>query len=146
MIYYNLTQCADVEGRKCYLRSTDVEQMNWRRLLWCTPDEMLFELATGGPVTIIDRSSNGRGKIERIFVPVMVDVLRWIWFDESPSFRQYAAHYEAALAEIGKDRMLHTRLAYYRRLTTWKLVLLFGQTWHVEKEANPCDAPTATRR
>lgn len=46
ILYSNLTQ--NISGNRfVYLRSTDVEQMNWERLLWSVPDEMLYFMSLG---------------------------------------------------------------------------------------------------
>lgn len=136
MYWYNLTQCAGFDGRKLYLRSTDVEQMNWHRLLWSVPDELLFELASGTEVTIRDRSSNRTGKIERIFLPVFQDVLRWMWFDLPPSSLNFYAHYEAAVEVLKLDSALHAKYRYWKRLSP-VFINLNVETLHVDKEENP---------
>ena len=136
MIWNNLSQCADMEGRKCYLRSTDVEQMHWRRLLWSVPDELLFELAAGRAAEIVDISKKRAGKIERIFCPVFMDVLFHVWFDEPPISTKFRAHYQAALRELEADTLLRSRYEYWGRLLP-DGIALGVRTIQVPREPNP---------
>lgn len=135
MRFYNLSQCATQTGRKIYLRSTDIEQRHWRRLLWSMPDEALMELALGGMVEIVDMSTKQCGKIERICIPVLLDVLRQLWFREPPVSPMYRAHFHKAMREIEADTLLRSKYEYWKRLVPYQIDLR-AVTIQVEREPN----------
>lgn len=74
--YYNLSACSG--HRMMYLRSTDIEGMNWESLLLSFPDEALYFMSQGKTIIITDHSTKKKGKIERVFVPAFLDFLRRI--------------------------------------------------------------------
>jgi len=136
MIYYNLTQCSG--ARVVYLRSTDVEQHNYHRLLWGVPDEWFFLMSTNEPIVVMDKSSNGSGKIERIFLPVLKDVLENLWLGYLPKHNNLKFHYQLAQDVIRADKSLRQRIMFWRKKIS--AVNLIGKTIHVSKESNPINA------
>jgi len=130
-IYWNLTQCAGKGKRYVYIRSTDIEQANWHRLLWSVPDEWFFLLAQGDRVRFIDCSTHKRGKVERIFVPILNDVL-----NQDNRTKLLKDHYAAALDAFGDDRQLFQRYAFWIRRFAGPVVVE-GRTVRVEREPNP---------
>jgi len=111
--YYNLGQC--VGNRMLYFRSTDVEQMNYRRLLWSVPDELLYFLSVNESITIVEKTSNSRGgKIERIFIPVLIDILKSIFFQENPESLYLKDHYSKAMDLLKHDKQLLTKYKFWK--------------------------------
>ena len=113
MKYYNLTQTNGT--RNCYFRSTDVEQKNWRRLLWSVPDEFLYFWSIGKEVVIIDKSTKPRNKIEKIFVPVLVDLLNFLYFKKRSGNVPLLPHFKKGLIELENDRLLFTKFYFWRK-------------------------------
>jgi len=136
--YYNLSQC---EGdRVVYLRSTDVEQKNYERLLWAVPDEWLYRLYRRDTILIIDISSNGKGKIERIFIPVLVDVLRKVLLGKEPINKHLTAHINLALGTLNSNTLLMTKYKFWRGKIN--AIDIVARTISVEKEPNPLQSHT----
>jgi len=139
MIYYNLTQCAnDCNGnRVVYFRSTDIEQRNYERLLWSVPDEWLYLLYQGIPIHVVDKSTHERGKIERIFIPVLNDVLNWIWFDkckpQNLNLKEHLWEAEKTLNDIGG---LRQKFGFWRKKVRDKINITCSTT-RVDREDNP---------
>lgn len=130
MEYYNLTQSTG--QRTCYFRSTDIEQKNWKRLLWSFPDEMLYLMAEGEKIEIIDKSTKKRNKIERIFIPVMDDLLNWLYYNRSPKNKLLINHFKIAMGTIARDNKLKTKFMFWKKHI--KKVNLEGRTIQVERE------------
>jgi len=131
-IYYNLTQASG--NRVVYFRSTDIEQHNYSRLLWSIPDEWLYFLSQGEDILVVDRSSN-RGKIERIFIPVVNDILKSLYLDEFPAYPNLKQHFEMALLALSSDVFLRTKFTFWHGKI--KHVNIIAKTIHVKKERNP---------
>ena len=129
MKYHNLTQATG--DRVCYFRSTDLEQKNWKRLLWSFPDEMLYMLAKGEDIVIVDKSIKPRNKIERIFAPVMNDLLNWMYFQEGPKNKNLSNHYALAKQEL-EDPALRTKFMYWKKYI--RRVSIKGETIRVPRE------------
>lgn len=129
MEYHNLTQSTGT--RMCYFRSTDLEQKNWKRLLWSFPDEMLYLMAKGEEIVIIDKSTKPKNKIERIFVPVMNDLLNLLYFNLKPKNKQLSNHFIIAKQELNEVHLL-TKFMYWKKFI--KKVSLTARTIQVEKE------------
>ncbi len=128
--YNNLSQC---KGKlMCYFRSTDVEQKNYERLLWSVPDSMLYHLSQNEMITIIDKSTKPKGKIERIFVPVLNDVLNHLYFKEEPKHPDLKYHFDLALLTIRMSNLLKTKFMFWKQHI--KQVKIYGMTIQVEKE------------
>jgi len=138
--FFNLSQCVPLESldfhrwRWIYLRSTWVEQMNYKGLLWSVPDEILMYLARGEIVYIVDASSNEKGKIERIFVPTLKALLERIWLKKEYKIC-CQAHVEKAMETLCLDKSLSTRFLFWKdlakNLTETKL---HGNTIEVDRE------------
>jgi len=86
--YFNLMQGIGgslrlwMPDRYVYIRSSWIESMNWKGLLWSVPDEMLMYLAMGGMVYILDSSTHRKGKLERIFCPTLKAMLKMVWLEK----------------------------------------------------------------
>jgi len=132
-IYSNLTQCL-ISHRLVYLRSTDVEQLNYHRLLWSVPDEWFYFLHLGEEIIIIDKSKHKRGKIERIFIPVLVDLLNYLYFKKNPKNRYLIQHFNKALEILNTERDLYTRYLFWKNRI--KEVKIRAITMQVKKEPN----------
>ena len=141
--YSNLTQ--NLEGsRFTYLRSTDVEQMNWKRLLWSVSDELLYFLSERRTIIITDLSSNGKGKIERIFCPVFNDLINLIYFEDVPKHLFYKAHLDRAAREMMGDKGLMSKYNFWKKRFVQNYIdgfrpIFICNTLHVEKEPNPLE-------
>lgn len=131
MKYYNLTQTTG--KRVCYFRSTDLEQKNWKRLLWSFPDEMLYFMARGEEIIIIDKSIRLKNKVEKIFVPVMNDLLNWLYFKAEPKNKNLIYHFNLAKQEL-KDTSLLTKYMYWKKYIS--KVYIKAKTIKVLKEKN----------
>jgi len=123
--------------RQIYLRSTDIESSNWVRLLWSFTDEMLYLMSRGEPITIIDKSIKQHGKIERIFIPVMNDLLNLIYFDQEPQNKRVLSSFELAFEALKSDNLLKTKYLYWKGKI--KKVELYGITIRVDREPNPLE-------
>lgn len=130
--YYNLGQC--IGERMVYFRSTDIEQKNWKRLLWSVPDELLFYLSKGEEIAIIDKSSN-KGKIEHIFIPILNDLLNEMYFDEIPRMKNLKDHFKFAKDEFKKCKQLERKFKFWKDKIQYPLRLR-GYTHKVKKEPN----------
>lgn len=130
MVYNNLTQLNGM--RNCYLRSTDIEQKNWERLLWSVPDEMLFYLSLGKRIEIIDKSKSERGKIERVFAPVFVDLLNYIYFKKEPKNKHFKDHFLSAVRVLRRNKPLYTKYSFWKKRI--KQVDIKGRTIKVLRE------------
>ena len=132
-IYNNLGQM--IEGRLVYFRSTDIEQQNYHRLLWSIPDEWLYLLSQDNQIIIKDKSTHKRGKIERIFVPVLNDFLNFIYLNKVLKNKNLKYQFQRMLEALTNDRSL------YRKFYFWKgkiqHIKIIGFTIHVKKEENP---------
>lgn len=143
VIYHNLGQCVDGD-RFCYFRSTDVEQLHYQRLLWSVPDEMLFFLSRGYEIEIVDKSSNGKGKIERIFVPVLRDVLCSLYVlpNEVPA-KRLLQHFQSAYRELMENTLLRKKFLFWDGKI--QKVCITARTIHVERESNPLISKMLTK-
>jgi len=131
MNFYNLTSMTG--PRNCYIRSTDIEQNNWKRLLWSFPDEFLFLFSRGKHVVIIDKSKNKRGgKVERIFVPVMNDLLNLLYFSKAPKHLNLKDHYWRSYDALFSDKSLLTKFRFWENKISE--IKLSAKTIHVRKE------------
>lgn len=76
IVYKNLG--ANSGDRMIYIRSTDIEQKRWDKLLLSFTDEALFHMTMGRKIVIEDRCNKPQGKVQRIFAPAMTDFLRYL--------------------------------------------------------------------
>jgi len=131
--YHNLTQCK--RGKLVYFRSTDIEQKNWERLLWSVPDEWLYLLSKGKKIKVVDRSTKVKGKIERIFIPVLVDFLNKLYHDLPPKNKWLSYHYKKAVDTWKHNPSLYTKFKFWQGVIT-KEVKIIGATKQVMREVN----------
>lgn len=137
MHYSNLSQHLDYD-RFVYLRSTDIEQKNYERLLWSVPDEWFYLLSLGHKIVVHDKSTKSRGgKIERIFIPALVDFLNRIWLDIPVPIRNGQEHAYMAFGTYRSNISLKTRYDFWRGKI--KSVRIECVTENVEREPNPLD-------
>ena len=133
--YHNLTQ--NTEGRLVYIRSTDIEQKNWHRLLWSVPDEWLYQMRLGENIEVVDITSNSSGgKIKRIFCPVLADVLNFLFFGHEPVNKRVIQHYQYALTALRADKSLMQKFLFWKGRVKLPVVV-FCNPIIVEKEPNP---------
>ncbi len=133
-IYYdNLSQSTGT--RVVYLRSTDVEQRNYRRLLWSVPDEWLYLLSQNNSIVVRDISS-GKGKIEHIFIPILTDVLNALYAGLSPQHNNLKDHYVSAWQMLAEDNQLMTKFKFWKGRISCP-VSIGATTIHITKERNP---------
>lgn len=133
--YRNLTQeIPNITpiNRLCYFRSTDVEQKNYERLLWSVPDEILFQLAKGYLIIITDSSTKTKGKIERIFIPVLKDILNYLWFGMGRTGSS-PEHHNFALEALEKNNSLKQKFLYWKNYAEHP-VKLTAKTNRIERE------------
>jgi hypothetical protein len=133
--FYNLTQCGNADVRTVYLRSTDVEQHNYHRLLWSVPDEWLYLLFLDHDICVIDKST-GKGKIGRIFIPVLNDLINCMSMNLQPHSPHLKAHLLMAKDALNKDSSLNKKFEFWTSRLT-RRVDIMTMTLHVEKEENP---------
>jgi len=140
IIYSNLTQNLDGD-RFVYLRSTDVEQMHWERLLWCVPDEWFYRWSRGEKVILIDKTSNTSGKIKRIFFPVFMYILHKVLDCKVPEvpYKCFKEHLIKAEEALIIDNLLLRRIQYWKGKI--KEVNFEVRVIHVDKQENPLDKP-----
>ena len=133
--YSNLTQNPD-GNRLVYIRSSWVECRNWKGLLWSVPDEMLYHLARGDRVEIIDASKHKKGKIERIFVPVLKRFLEEIWLGKHQKFN-IKTHLDDAFLAYRSDSSLRARYHFWKELTEGlNEIKLSGSTVKLNRESS----------
>jgi hypothetical protein len=132
--YNNLGQL--IHGRLVYFRSTDVEQKNYERLLWSVPDEWMYHLSCNKKILLNDISSNHKGKIERIFLPVLSDLLNNILLNKPIKNKQLKQHFELALNEVEKNKSLKTKFIFWKGKIKQEIEIV-GKTMVVKKEPNP---------
>lgn len=132
--YGNLTQCP--MERNVYFRSTDVEQNNWTRLLWSVPDEWFWLWSQGHEIKLYDKSIKARGKIERIFVPVLKEILKYILLDIDEIERKDLSHsIKMAVLALADESSLATKFNFWRgkikeiKLTCNTIQVPREQTW-----------------
>ena len=120
--YFNLTQTLHLRNygntvRYCYFRSTDIEQKNWKRLLWSVPDEMLYFMSRNNiPIQITDASTKVKGKIERIFVPVLNDLFYSLRNkNHKPLHPNLKFHLELAKKELEACPHLRTKFLFWAK-------------------------------
>ena len=134
IIYYNLSQCAGMGRRYVYFRSTDVEQMNYHRLLWSVPDEWLYFMHKKLDVVVYDISSNSRGKIERIFIPTLQKLLIDLYgIDKTVVYPK--EHLAKAKEALEKDKMLLKKYKFWKDKINH--VEIKAVTLQRAKEVNP---------
>lgn len=133
--YYNLSQ--NTKGRLVYFRSTDIEQKNWHRLLWSVPDEILYNLSQGRSIKIVDKTSSIRGgKIKRIFIPVLNDLLNRLYFHRTSINKNLISHLNFALEVIMNDKSLLKKYTFWANQMQVPINII-GEDIFVEKEENP---------
>jgi hypothetical protein len=110
--YNNLGQITT--GRLVYFRSTDVEQKNYHRLLWSVPDEFLFHFYKGNKIIINDISKHRKGKIERIFIPVLRDLLNSLYLGLPIENKNLSAHYNLAKEALLSDKSLKRKYLFWK--------------------------------
>jgi hypothetical protein len=120
-----------------YFRSTDIEQRNYHRLLWSVPDEWFYFLMVGDHIEVIDKSSNHRGKVERIFIPVLNDLFNCFSIrKEIPDRLDLREHFDAALVALHIDNFLKTKFKFWTKKLDHH-VHITAKTIHVNHEENP---------
>jgi hypothetical protein len=127
--YNNLTQYT--KGRLVYFRSTDVEQCNYIRLLWSVPDEWLYLLSKGKKIVVKDKSSNYKGKIERIFIPALNKFLNYLYLGKDGIENDY--HATEMLNAYYLTSSLRTKYKFWGGLIT-KPINIKAKTVYVKKE------------
>jgi hypothetical protein len=141
IIYFNLRQGLRALTkfhytcpRFVYFRSTDIEQKLYDRLLWSVPDEMLFFLARGFEVYVVDCSTKKYGKVERIFIPVLRDLLEFLWFKKEVREKKLKEHFRIALETLERNQLLKTRFLIWRKHLNTEEVRLKALTVKVKRE------------
>lgn len=135
-VYFNLTRFFDESLPLVYFRSTDVEQGNWDRLLWSVPDEMLFLLSKGYRIIVLDKTSNRVGKIEKIFIPVLADLLNYIYKGLPLQNRRLKPSFLKAINTLKSDKKLYRKYMFWKKffLKDKKRLCVFGVSQSVKKE------------
>jgi hypothetical protein len=124
-----------------HLRSTDIEQENWSRLLWSVPDEWLYLMAAGEEVCVVDKSTHRHGKVERVFVPVLNDLINYFTGYE-PENRNLKEHLKLALEALNRDSSLNKKFVFWLRRMNGNgsgRVEVKAKTIHVQREENPLE-------
>jgi len=134
IIYKNLTQITN--GRLVHFRSTDVEQKNYHRLLWSVPDEFLFHFYKGDKIIVYDISTHKKGKIERIFIPVLRDLLNFIYLDLPIENKGLIEHFNFAIKSLYSDKYLKRKFLFWKGKIRNKIEIE-GKTIQVKAEPNP---------
>lgn len=111
-IYYN-NLGANCGERMMYIRSTDVESKNWKSLLMSFPDEALYFMTKGYKIIIIDKSSNKKGKIEKIFCPAFQDFLRFLRKEE-PKNKIIKDHVKFAIHAYENDKDIKRKYNFFK--------------------------------
>ncbi len=138
MEYNNLSQ--NIIGRLVYIRSTDIEQGNWHRLLWSVPDEWLYLMSKGEPIFLTDKTSNSNGgKVKKIFCPVLIDVLNFLFLGIQPVSNCFKWHYQKAMSALNEDKSLKRRFLFWKKKII-SPVSVIGKSVIVAKEPNPLES------
>jgi hypothetical protein len=134
IVYKNLgTNFGD---RMMYIRSTDIETMNWESLLMSFSDEALYFLCKGKSIIIEDRCIKPKGKVQRIFCPAFSDFLRMLTGKE-PINKTVQEHSYKAFRVYKNNKRLKRKYNFYRnRLTNFHVR---GRTIKVKREVNVFD-------
>jgi len=133
VVYNNLGQITG--HRMCYFRSTDIEQHNYHRLLWSVTDEMLYYISKGHGIVIKEKSIKKHGKIERIFIPVLNDLINYLYFDKPPIYKHLKHHFAYAVDAVDKDNALSRRFVFWGNRTK-REANIRCKTIKVNKEPN----------
>jgi len=119
-------------GLYCHIQSSHIESKQWDRLLYTLPDDMLYRLAVGEEINIIDCSSNSKGKVIKS-IPIIVHFLKRYW-DNRLDFigldRKYIQRLYKSLS-----KQTRRKLKYYRKYYKGKINLK-GINIRVDKEIN----------
>ena len=141
IVYSNLTQNLDGD-RFVYIRSTDVEQMHWERLLWSVPDEWFYRWYKGEKVILIDKSINTSNKIKRIFYPVYLYLLSEVLKCKVPNipYKCFKDHIFKAEEVLRENKLLLQRMKYWKGKI--KEVNFEVKVIQVSRQENPLDIST----
>lgn len=117
IVYKNLSANWGKDNeRHIYIKSTDIEQKRWDKILLSFPDEALFFIAKGYKIVIEDRSSQprGYGKIQRIFAPAMTDFLRYLVGLE-PLYPQVKDHTNMAIEAYKNNKVIQIKYNFFKK-------------------------------
>ncbi len=103
------------------LQSTHCEQKRWEQVLSEVPDDMLFRLALGYKVIVVDFS--GRRKVPRAIwqgMELLKYVLYRLWFDReylppTRAARDKGEYFQWVYGRIKENRNLRRRFEYFKR-------------------------------
>lgn len=129
IIYHNLGASWGI--RNMYIRSTDIEQMNWDALLSSFPDEALYFMSVGYKIVILDACNKPRGKVERIFAPAFIDFLRHLK-GLDPINNKVIAHTTAAINAFKSNKNISKKYRHFNKyILNYKIE---AHTVHHKKE------------
>jgi len=120
--------------RYCYIRSTDIEQHNYKKVLVSVPDDMLFNLSQGNQVLIIDASGNN-SKVINTFIPAFRNFLDKIWglnvLEENGRVR---FHIEQMFSTYYKDKDVQRKYDIFKKFLLARTIKLYGYVYKIKRE------------
>jgi len=129
IVYKNLS--ANSGHRMMYIRSSHIESKNWEMLLLSFSDEALYFMTLGYKIVIKDKSHYKKGKIERVFCPVMTDFLRTLC-KLRPINNNLKYHLESALYAYRTNKNIKKKYDFFKNKLNNPEVQ--GRTIKVKKE------------
>ena len=134
IIYCNLSHW--LCNRVVYLKSTDIEQMHYERLLWSIPDDWFYQWYKKNTIVLKEKSTHiDGGKIIRIFIPVLIDLFRKIYFNQDELVnKKFINHFNLAYQTLTSNKLLYTKYMYWKGLIEEiKIKVVYKK---VDKEVN----------
>ena len=112
IVYKNLG--ANSGERMIYIRSTDIEQKRWDKLLLSFTDEALFHMTMGRKIVIEDKCCKKYGKIQRIFAPALTDFLRWL-VGLRPLHNNLKDHLQMAIMAYSENKIVKAKYDFFKK-------------------------------
>lgn len=129
MKYKNLG--ANCGKRMMYIKSTDIEQKRWDKLLLSFLDEALYFLSIGKRIIIEDKCNKKHGKVERIFAPVMSDFLSHISGGGTKN-NNLKHHFAIAMTAFKNNKIIKAKYDFWKKRINNPVIV--GKTIFCEKE------------
>lgn len=109
------------KGEIIRIQSSHLESHAFDRLFYGLSDSLLYHLAMGKDCLIVDCSSNNVGKVIKRGIPIIIRVLKYLWFGEY----DYSVLGEDYLKRIlvSLDAKTKKKLRYYKIFRPTKIKL-----------------------
>ena len=118
-----------------HLQSSLIESKNFNRFVYSVPDDILFNLAIGNKVTIIDCSSNPVGsKVIRIGIPILKFILNRRWFNRLENGNNRLDKRWVFRISNSMKKYVKNKIDYYKDFLLTDTINLEGINYYIEKE------------